>query len=361
MRERKACAESCEEEQANAGEALRGGEGYNRVLCSFLCLCGSKSHGSLGCVGGFGYTLRGPGEGVMQQLSTIAEMRAWSHARQKEDQVISLVPTMGALHTGHLSLITKAQQESDVVVVSIYVNPTQFDSQEDLENYPNVVAEDIALCEQHGVAAVFTPSTEEIYPNGFATFVDVVGNLTDKLCGMARPGHFRGVATICTKLFTIVQPQVTVFGQKDLQQALMIGRMIGDLNLPIELHVAPTVREADGLAMSSRNRRLDLEQRQTASAIPAALDAANARFLVQERDANALINAFAEEMLQYSDVEVDYADIVDLDGFKEMSGEVNEHCVLAVAIIIGGVRLIDHIHLGQPTTLVPAAHAEQAE
>ena len=281
----------------------------------------------------------------MDQFVSAAEMTAWTRARRREGRTIGFVPTMGALHEGHLSLVRQAQRESDLVVASIFVNPTQFDRPEDFEKYPITLEQDLAMLTAAGVAAVYLPTKEQMYRNGYATFVELVGPLTDKLCAVARPGHFRGVATVVAKLFNAVEPDIAVFGQKDLQQVLIVNRMVQDLDLPIRIVVGPTVREPDGLAMSSRNRRLDARHRQVALALPRGLEMANRAFKAGETSSMKLTTILAEELLQHEDTELDYADVVSLDGFSEVD-TADERCVMAAAAFVGGVRLIDHVHLG---------------
>ena len=281
----------------------------------------------------------------METLRSIAECRQWRLAQAQATVV--LVPTMGALHEGHLSLIRKAHEEGDAVLVSIFVNPIQFDDPNDLDAYPSTLDDDLIACAKAGVAAVFLPQREEIYPNGYCTFTEVVGPLTDKLCGGARPGHFRGVATVVLKLFNIIQPQVAVFGEKDLQQVLIIQRMVADLHLPVRLSVGPTLREADGLPLSSRNARLQGEARSKASALPRGLDKANAAFHDGETLSMTLVEKVYEELLVHPGVEVDYADVVRLVDFSEAT-TAQAGDLLAVAAFVDGVRLIDHILLGGP-------------
>jgi pantoate--beta-alanine ligase len=281
----------------------------------------------------------------VEQLRTISDQRAWSRARRQAGESIGFVPTMGALHEGHLSLVQLARSRCRRVVVSIYVNPTQFDNPEDLEKYPVTLEQDLALLSAAGVDAVYLPTTAEMYPNGYCTFVEVVGPLADKLCGVARPGHFRGVTTVVTKLFNAVQPDVAVFGQKDLQQVLIVSRMAADLDTGIEVLVGPTVRETDGLAMSSRNRRLSPEMRAKALAVPQGLELANRAFKRGERDAVKLTEHVYNELLVHPGVDVDYAHVVKLPEFSEAE-LADDRCVLAVAAFIDGVRLIDHVHLG---------------
>ena len=281
----------------------------------------------------------------MQQFSTITDMRAWSRAQQREGAVIGFVPTMGALHEGHLSLVRQAKRAATRVVVSIYVNPTQFDNPEDLAKHPKTLEADLALLATEGVDAVFLPTNEIMYPDGYATFIEIVGPLTDKLCAVARPGHFRGVATVVTKLFGAVLPDIAVFGEKDFQQVLIISKMVTDLNLPVEIQVGRTLREPDGLAMSSRNRRLSKESREKALGLPRGLELANKAYMDGERNAMDLIEKVANELLVHEGVELDYCDVIRLSGFAEVTQAV-PGCVLAAAVFVDGVRLIDHIHLG---------------
>jgi pantoate--beta-alanine ligase len=278
-------------------------------------------------------------------LRTIAAQREWSHAARRAGATIGFVPTMGALHDGHLSLCRIARSRCAKVVASIYVNPTQFDNPEDLEQYPSSLEQDLAMLQQEGVDAVYLPTTGEMYPNGYCTFVEVVGPLVETLCGVARPGHFRGVATVVTKLFNAVQPDVAVFGQKDLQQVLIITRLAADLNTGIEIAVGPTVRETDGLAMSSRNRRLAKSSREKALGLPQGLELANRAFKQGERDSMKLTEHLYNELLVHSGVDVDYAHVVKLPTLEEVD-TADGHCVLAAAAFVDGVRLIDHIHLG---------------
>ncbi|NRA37133.1 MAG: pantoate--beta-alanine ligase [Planctomycetes bacterium] len=283
----------------------------------------------------------------MEQCISVADQSKWSEEQRLAGKRIAFVATMGALHRGHAALIQAANKTCDVVVVSIYVNPTQFDNPDDLEDYPRQLESDLKLCEHEGVGAVFMPTVEEMFPQKYSTFIDVVGSLQESLCAVARPGHFRGVCTIVAKLFNIVRPHVALFGQKDLQQVLFIQRMTSDLGFQIEIEVVPTVREDDGLAMSSRNQRLSAETRENVRSIPRGLQKVNRAFRAGKRNSADLMTIFAEEVLMYEDVDLDYADVVDLDGF-EMADEANEHCIFAVAVVFDGVRLIDHILLGSP-------------
>ncbi len=273
----------------------------------------------------------------MLTLTTPADTLRYVRERRHAGARIAVVPTMGALHRGHLALVERARAAvgpAGTVVATIFVNPTQFDNPDDLAKYP-------------GCDALFLPEAAAMYPDGFCTFVETVGPLTDKLCAVARPGHFRGVATVVAKLFNITQPDVAVFGQKDLQQVMIVQRLISDLDFPIELVVVPTVREADGLAMSSRNRRLSAEGRRKARGIPAGLEAARRAYAAGERSSLKLAEHVYDELLSEDGVEIDYCDVVDLRGFAEADTATGT-CVLAVAAFIDGVRLIDHVALDGP-------------
>ncbi len=248
----------------------------------------------------------------MRIARTVAELQA-----ERSDRTVGLVPTMGSFHDGHLSLFRAARAENESVVVSLFVNPAQFDDQRDLVAYPRDEERDAELAERAGVDVLFAPSAEELYPDGFETWVEVE-RLGSILEGEVRPGHFRGVATICLKLFNLVRPDRAYFGQKDAQQAAVVRRMVRDLNVPVEIRVLPTVRDDDGLALSSRNARLSAEEREQALALPRAL---------ATRDP-----ARARELLD--GVEVDYVEVAEL-----------EPKVLAAAIRVGSTRLIDNVLL----------------
>jgi len=287
----------------------------------------------------------------MDQLQTIDDQRAWSRAVHMAGKRIGFVPTMGALHEGHISLIAKARAKSDVVVVSVFVNPTQFDNPEDFAKYPITLDDDLAKLKAAGVDAVFLPTKEAMFPDGYCTFVELVGPLTDKMCGAARPGHFRGVATVVTKLFNIVQPDVAVFGEKDLQQVLIINRMAKDLDIPVEVVVGDTLREQDGLAMSSRNRRLSPASRQKALDLPKGLELARRAYKQGESTSLKLCEFVYNELLIHEGVEVDYCDVISLRGFEEKD-IADDTCFIAAASFVDGVRLIDHVHLAGPAISV---------
>ena len=288
----------------------------------------------------------------MDQLSTIDDQRAWSRAAHMAGKRIGFVPTMGALHEGHISLIVKARATCDLVVASVFVNPTQFDNPEDFAKYPVTLEDDLAKLKAAGVDAVFTPTKEQMFPDGYCTFVELVGPLTDKMCGAARPGHFRGVATVVSKLFNIVQPDVAVFGEKDLQQVLIISRMARDLDIPVEVVIGDTLREKDGLAMSSRNRRLSPAARLKALDLTKGLELARRAYKQGESTSLKLCEFVYNELLIHEGVEVDYCDVVSLRGFEEKD-IADDTCFIAAAAFVDGIRLIDHVHLAGPT--IPVA------
>ncbi|MBN2489728.1 MAG: pantoate--beta-alanine ligase [Planctomycetes bacterium] len=283
----------------------------------------------------------------MQVVSTLAETTAAVAAVRARGRRIGFVPTMGALHAGHLSLVAAAVAAGEAAVASIFVNPLQFGPGEDLATYPRDLAGDLRKLESAATELVFTPSPAELYPAGFATRVEVTG-LADELCGRFRPGHFRGVTTVVAKLFHIVHPDRAYFGAKDYQQAALIRRMAVDLNLGVEVVVLPTVREADGLAMSSRNQRLDREARRRARALHRGLAAAAAAFAAGEREAERLAAAARAVMESTAGVEVQYCDVVDAERICPIT-TVRGRALLAVAAFVGGVRLIDNVVLEEAT------------
>jgi pantoate--beta-alanine ligase len=279
----------------------------------------------------------------MKICKTIEEMRSASRDTRREGKRFGLVPTMGALHEGHLSLVRDAKAKSDVVAVSIFVNPLQFGPTEDLAKYPRSFERDGELLEREAVDIVFAPQPEEMYPKGAVTYVTVEG-LSEKLCGRSRPGHFRGVATVVAKLFHIVEPDLAFFGQKDAAQATIIRRMVRDLNLPVEIVVCPIVRESDGLAMSSRNAYLSPQERKTALVANRSLTETKNRFDQGERNAIALITVGKQIVAQEPAARLDYFEIVDpvtLDPMQELTSPA----LVAVGVFIGNTRLIDNILL----------------
>ncbi|MCW2277071.1 pantoate--beta-alanine ligase [Heliophilum fasciatum] len=277
----------------------------------------------------------------MLLLTSIEDMVAWTRATRREGLSIGLVPTMGYLHEGHLTLMRTAKAACDRVVVSIFVNPMQFGVGEDFEEYPRDLSRDQALAASVGVDVIFAPTVRGMYPNGFASAVEVQG-LTDGLCGAARPGHFRGVTTVVCKLLNIVAPDNAYFGQKDAQQVAVIRRMVLDLNMLLTVVTVPIVREADGLALSSRNVYLSPEDRQAALVLFRALTAAQAAVEAGERDATVLRRLMIELIAQEPRAEVDYVAIVDnlnLQPLEKLEGA----CLLALAVRFGKTRLIDNL------------------
>ncbi len=273
----------------------------------------------------------------MRVIATIEEFRA---ARAALHGTVGLVPTMGYLHEGHLSLVRRARAENDNVITTIFVNPTQFSPAEDLARYPRDLPRDLALLEAEKVDLVFAPDVAEMYPPGFGTFVDA-GPITAPLEGAARPGHFRGVATVVCKLFNITTPHRAYFGQKDAQQTLVIRRMTLDLNLPVEIVVCPIVREPDGLAMSSRNVYLNPEERRAATVLFRALQAAQDRFRAGERNGDALRAAMRAVIDAEPLARADYVSVADLDDLHELE-EVTSRALASLAVRIGTTRLIDN-------------------
>ncbi len=276
-------------------------------------------------------------------VPTAAEVRAAVASARAQGRTVGFVPTMGALHEGHAALIRAARRRTGFVVVSIFVNPTQFGPQEDFARYPRTPDADRAVCGAAGADLVFAPSVGEMYPEGSATFVEVTG-LQDVLEGASRPGHFRGVCTVVLKLFNIVQPDVAYFGQKDAQQARIVRRMVRDLNVPVEVRVEPTVREPDGLAMSSRNRYLSAGERAAAPRISAALREVRERAAAGEGDAARLEAALAAALAAIPGAKVDYARIVDADTLRPLA-RLDRPALATVAVFLGNTRLIDNVTL----------------
>ena len=279
----------------------------------------------------------------MRVCHSIDEMRAASRAARREGKSLGLVPTMGALHEGHLSLVRAAKAQCDLVAASIFVNPLQFGPSEDLAKYPRTFDRDRELFAQEGVDFIFAPSVEEMYPAGAVTYVTVEG-LSDKLCGRSRPGHFRGVTTVVSKLFNIVEPDRAFFGQKDAAQSTIIRRMVRDLNIPVQIVVCSIVREPDGLAMSSRNAYLDVPQRKSALLLYRALMAVQERFDQGERKVRALIEAGSQIFAQEPSVQLDYFEIVDPETLEPVD-DFSRPVLVAVAAFVGKARLIDNILL----------------
>ena len=277
----------------------------------------------------------------MKIVTTLTELRL---ARRALPGQLGFVPTMGSLHAGHISLVQAAKAECDRVAVSIFVNPTQFGPNEDLDRYPRNLPRDLAQLEAVGVDLVWTPTVEVMYPSGFRTWVEVDG-LTRLLEGEVRPGHFRGVTTVVAKLFTAVGPERAYFGQKDAQQAAVIRRMTKDLNFPIEIVVCPTLRETDGLAMSSRNIFLNPQQRQAATVLFRALSAAKATYDSGEREAEKLRTLVREMIATEPMARVQYVSCADYDTLEELE-TVRRKALLSMAVLMGKTRLIDNFVIG---------------
>jgi pantoate--beta-alanine ligase len=279
----------------------------------------------------------------MEVAKTIESLRSLIRAARGTGRRIGLVPTMGSLHVGHISLIEAAVENCDFVVVSVFVNPTQFCPGEDFENYPRPMEADLEICRKAGADVVFTPTPQQMYPGQNLTWV-TVEKITEPLCGRDRPGHFRGVTTVCAKLFNIAAPDVAYFGQKDAQQAIVIKRMVADLNMPLEIAICPTVREPDGLAISSRNQYLSEQQKKDATSIYKSLQKCRRMIDDGTIETREIIVEMRKILQQVPSIEIDYVDIVDaetLDSIERIAGKI----LVAVAVKIGPARLIDNILL----------------
>ncbi len=279
----------------------------------------------------------------MEAAETIQSIRSLVKAARDSGKNIGLVPTMGALHVGHISLIEAARKKCDYVVVSIFVNPTQFVPGEDFDKYPRPFEADLDICQKAGVDAVFAPSPEEMYPEGNVTWVDVE-KITEPLCGQFRSGHFQGVTTVCSKLFNIVAPDFAFFGQKDAQQAIVIRRMVADLNMPLEIVVCPTVRESNGLAVSSRNKYLSEQQKQDAANIYKALQKCQQMIDAGVKNTSEIIDEMRKILQQVPSIEIEYISIVDADTLQNIE-HITGKVLIAVAVRMGPARLIDNILL----------------
>jgi len=262
---------------------------------------------------------------------------------KKQGYKIGLVPTMGFLHEGHASLIRKAGKDTDCVIVSIFVNPAQFGPKEDFKKYPRNFKKDSALCKKEGVDIIFAPEAKEMYPGGYATYVNVE-KITDTLCGASRPGHFRGVSTVVAKLFNITMPDIAYFGQKDAQQAIVIKRMAGDLNMGVKIKVMPIVREKDGLAMSSRNVYLSRIERSRSQSIYRSLKSAKELFNNGERAAGKIINKMKQIIDKQPGIRIDYINAVDASDLKNVK-KISNKALISIAVWVGKTRLIDNIML----------------
>ncbi len=273
-------------------------------------------------------------------ITSVAEMQQWSRLQKAAGRRIAFVPTMGFLHQGHLSLLEEGRENADLLVLSIFVNPTQFGVGEDYEDYPRDLAADTALAEKAGVNVIFAPSASQMYPAGYASRVDVEG-ITDLLCGASRPGHFKGVTTVVSKLFNIVQPDLAYFGTKDFQQLAVIRRMVLDLNMPVEIVGMPIVREADGLAMSSRNSYLTFEERRQALVLSKAI--AQSRQMVAQGvfDSEKILAEVKAQIENCHKARIDYLKICHQLSLQEQD-QVDQDSVLLLAVYIGKTRLIDN-------------------
>ena len=281
----------------------------------------------------------------MQIIRRPAEMQAWSQGQAKAGKTMGFVPTMGFFHAGHLALMHRARECADRVVVSLFVNPTQFGPQEDLAAYPRDFDRDSALATEAGVDVLFVPEVADMYPPESKTTVTVSEELTAQLCGASRPDHFAGVTTVVSKLFNIVRPDLAVFGEKDFQQLAVIRRMTEDLNFGVEIIGHPIVREEDGLAMSSRNTYLTTEERISALSLSQAIALARQRVAEGEQDTKVLCTALRDFILSFPDTSVDYISFINQDSLQDVT-EVDETTVLALAVHISGrVRLIDNSYL----------------
>ncbi len=280
----------------------------------------------------------------MQIVKTKLELKTALKALRAGHKTVGFVPTMGFLHEGHLSLVRRAKSENDVVVVSIFVNPTQFGPNEDFESYPRDLEKDSKLVEGEGCDIVFAPEPEEMYPKPYMTYVDVYGDLTNKLCGASRPGHFKGVATVVTKLFNLVRPTRAYFGQKDAQQVAVIEQMVADLDMNLEIVPCPIVREADGLALSSRNTYLTESDRKDALVLSQSLLWAKEAIESGERNAAVLLKGIRDRIEGVPATEIDYIQIVDartLDSVETLKGTI----LIALAVKVGKPRLIDNMRI----------------
>ncbi|ABN52135.1 MAG TPA: pantoate--beta-alanine ligase [Hungateiclostridium thermocellum] len=277
----------------------------------------------------------------MRVIETISDLKAIIRTQKNLGRVIGLVPTMGYLHEGHLSLVNMSRQNNDYTVMSIFVNPTQFGPNEDFDRYPRDLERDLKLAEAAGVDVVFAPSVKEMYPDGYKTYVNVEG-ITEVLCGKSRPGHFRGVTTIVTKLFNIVEPHRAYFGQKDAQQVAVIKKMVKDLNMNVEIITCPIVREEDGLAMSSRNVYLSPEERKSAVILSKSLMEAEELIKKGETDAKKIRKYIIDRIQTEKNAVIDYVEVVNADTLENVD-EIKGRVLVALAVKFGSTRLIDNV------------------
>ena len=281
----------------------------------------------------------------MKIIESAKAMQALSESLRNQGKIVTFVPTMGYFHEGHLNLMREARKRGDCVVISIYVNPTQFGPNEDFEQYPRDFERDRAMAESVGVDVIYYPSNQEMYPPHYQTYV-TVEEVTENLCGLSRPGHFRGVATVCAKLFNAVKPHITVFGKKDFQQLAVIKRMVLDLNMDLDVVGMATTREPDGLAMSSRNIYLSAEERVSALSLSRSLKMAKELFDQGERDAAIIIGKVKSLIESHPFTKIDYVQICDTTTMKD-AARLDGECVLALAVRVGKTRLIDNYVFGE--------------
>ena len=279
----------------------------------------------------------------MEVIKKLSEMQTRVSSIKEKNETIGFVPTMGALHEGHISLMRNARAENDKLIVSIFVNPTQFDSRDDFKSYPRRLDKDIEIAESEKVDIVFAPNAEELYDDEFCTYV-LQTKLTEPLCGKLRPGHFKGVTTIMTKLFNIIKPDRAYLGQKDYQQNIVIKRLVRDLNMTIDIKILPTVRDKDGLAFSSRNKHLNPQERSNALCIYNSLLKAKTMYSSRVKDANKIIEEMTSIIKSEKCTEIDYVSIVNHNTLEDVS-RINGKAVAAVAVRVGDTRLIDNIIL----------------
>ena len=281
----------------------------------------------------------------MKIIKSAKEMQSFSETLRNQGKIVTFVPTMGYFHEGHLNLMREGRKRGDCVVVSIYVNPTQFGPNEDFEQYPRDFERDLAMAESVGVDVIYAPSNQEMYPPNYQTYISIEG-VTDNLCGLSRPGHFRGVATVCAKLFNAVKPHIAVFGKKDFQQLATIKRMVQDLNLDLEVVGMATTKEPDGLAMSSRNIYLQAEERKSALSLSRSLKMAGELYEQGERDAATIITKVKNHIESHPFTKIDYVQICDTTTMKDVA-RLEGECVIALAVRVGKTRLIDNYVFGE--------------
>ncbi|MDP4182959.1 MAG: pantoate--beta-alanine ligase [Bacillota bacterium] len=277
----------------------------------------------------------------MRVIERISDLKAVIRSQKASGKTIGFVPTMGYLHEGHLSLVKASREENDFTIMSIFVNPTQFGPNEDFEKYPRNMEKDTSLAESVGADLIFSPSVSEMYPEGYKTYVDVE-KITEVLCGKSRPGHFKGVTTVVTKLFNIVEPDKAYFGQKDAQQVVVISKMVKDLNMNIEIVMCPIVRESDGLAMSSRNTYLSMGERQEAVILSKSLFEAEEKIKNGERDPELLISFLRQKIETVNFAKIDYIEITDMANLNKLE-EIHGKILIALAVKFGKTRLIDNV------------------